>query len=59
MLNSNDGKSAASFFWQVAAQVLDMFCECYLVKIHTIANNSTTTKEIEKKTNTDLESFEF
>ncbi len=35
-----------------------MFCDFYLVKIHKIAKNSTTTKAREK-ISTDLESLEF
>jgi len=33
----NEGKSAASFCCQVEAQVLDMFCNFYIVKNHKIA----------------------
>jgi hypothetical protein len=39
----NEGKSAASFCCQVAALVLDVFCNLYLVKNPKIANNSATT----------------
>jgi hypothetical protein len=44
----NEGKSAASFCHQVAAWVLNMFCNFYFVKNHNIANNSTTIKAREK-----------
>ncbi len=44
----NEGKSAASFCCQVAALVLDMFCNFYSVKNHKIVNNSATMK-LEKK----------
>jgi len=44
----NEGKSATSFCCQVAALVLDMFCNFYLVKNHKIANNSATTEAREK-----------
>jgi hypothetical protein len=58
-LNSNnEGISAASFCGQVAALVLDMFGNFYLVKNHKIANNSATTEATEK-ISTDLESLEF
>jgi hypothetical protein len=42
----------------VAAWVLDMFCDFYLVKNHIIVKNSTTTKA-EEKISTDLEPLEF
>jgi hypothetical protein len=42
----------------VAAWVLDMFCDFYLVKNHKIVNNFTTT-EAKEKISTDLESLEF
>jgi hypothetical protein len=42
----------------VAAWFPDMFWNCYLVKNHKIAKNSTTTKAREKLI-TDLESLEF
>ncbi len=35
-------KSAASLYRKVAAWVLDIFCNFYLVKNHKIANDSTT-----------------
>jgi hypothetical protein len=54
----NKGISAASFWPQVAAWVLDMLCNFYLMKNHKIAKNSTTTKGI-GKISTDLESLEF
>ncbi len=54
----NEGRSTAIFCHQVAAWFPDMFCNFYLVKIHQIANNSTTTKAREK-ISTDLESLEF
>jgi len=54
----NEGKSVAIFCHQVAAWVPDMFCNYYLVKSNTIANNSATT-EAREKMNTDLESVEF
>jgi hypothetical protein len=38
--------------------VQDIFCDFYFVKNHNIANNSTTTKALEK-INTDLESSKF
>ncbi len=44
----NEGKSAASFCHLVVARVTNMFCNFYLVKIHKIANNSTTIKAREK-----------
>jgi hypothetical protein len=58
MVDNNEGKSAASLFGQVAASVLDMFSNVYLVKNHKIANNSATT-EAREKTSTYLESLEF
>ena len=54
----NVGKSAASFCHQVAALVLDMFCNFYIVENHKIANNSTTTNA-RQKISTALESLEF
>jgi hypothetical protein len=42
------GKSAASFYHQVAAWIPDMFWIFYLVKNHKIANNSTTAEDREK-----------
>jgi len=57
-LQYNEGISAASFCRQVAALVLDMFCNFYLVKDHEIANNSATT-EAREKIGTYLESLEF
>ncbi len=45
----NEGESAVSFCWQVAALFPDMFCNFYLVKSHKIAKNSTATKAREKK----------
>jgi hypothetical protein len=39
-----EGKSTVSFFLQVAAWVLDIFCSFYLEKNHKIDENSTTTK---------------
>jgi hypothetical protein len=54
----NERKSAASFCSQVAAWLPDMFWNCYLVKNHKIAKNSTTTKAREKII-TDLELLEF
>ncbi len=56
--SSNEGISAASFCRQVGALVLDMFYNFYLMKNHKIANNSATTRAIEK-IDTDLESLEF
>jgi hypothetical protein len=44
----NEGKSAASFFCQVAAWVPDVFCNFYLEKNQKIAKNSTATKAREK-----------
>ncbi len=46
---ANEGISAASFCCQVAALVLDMFCNFYLVKNPKIANNLATTEAREKK----------
>jgi hypothetical protein len=46
----NEGISAASFWRQVAALVPGIFCNFYLVKNHTIANNSATAKAREKIT---------
>jgi hypothetical protein len=54
----NEGKSAASFYHQEAAQALDMFCYFYLVINHKIANNSVST-EAREKISTYLESSEF
>ncbi len=51
----NEGKSAASFYRQVAALVPDMFCNFYLVKNHKTANNSAMTEAKE----TYLESLEL
>jgi len=42
----------------MAASVLDMFCNLYLVKSHKIANKSATT-EAREKISTYLESLEF
>ncbi len=47
--NVNEGKSAASFYHQVAALVPAMFWNFYLVKNHKIADNSATTEAREKK----------
>jgi hypothetical protein len=47
-LDVNLGKSAVSFYRQVAALVPDMFCNFYLVQNHKIANNSATSKAREK-----------
>jgi hypothetical protein len=55
---SNEGKSAASFCCQLAAQVLDMFRNFYLVKNHKNAKNSTTS-DVREKISADLESLEF
>jgi hypothetical protein len=57
-MQTNEGKSAASFCHQVAALVPDMFCNFYLVKIHKIANNSAT-PEAREKISAYLESLEF
>jgi hypothetical protein len=54
----NEGKTAASFWCQVAAWVTDMFWNFYFVKKYKIAKNSKTTKAREK-ISTDLESLEF
>jgi hypothetical protein len=43
-MEKNEGKSAASFWRQVAAWVRDMFHNFYLVKNHKIAYNSATTE---------------
>ena len=51
-------QTAASFCRQVAAWLPDMFWNCYLVKNHKIAKNSTTTKAREKIC-ADSESLEF
>ncbi len=45
----NDGKSAASFCQQVAALVLDVFCNFYLLKNHKIPTNSAATEATENK----------
>jgi hypothetical protein len=50
--------SAASFCQQVAALVLDMFCNFHLLKNCKIANNSAT-PEAREKISPYLESFEF
>jgi hypothetical protein len=42
--------------WLLAAWVLDMFCNFYLLKNHKIANVSVTSKALEKISE-DLESF--
>jgi hypothetical protein len=55
---TNEGKSAASFFRQVAAWFPDMFSNYCIVKNHKIAKNSTTTNAIEK-ISTNLEYLEF
>jgi hypothetical protein len=44
----NEGKSAASFFHQVAEWFPDMFRHFYIVKNHKIAKSSTTSKAREK-----------
>jgi hypothetical protein len=44
----NEGISAVSICRQVAALVLDMFYNFYLVKNHKIVNNSPTTEAREK-----------
>ncbi len=41
-------KSASSFCHQVAAWVSQMFCNCYFVKNHKLAKNSTTPEAKEK-----------
>jgi hypothetical protein len=46
---TNEEKSAASFYQQVAAWIPDMFCNFYLVKYHKVAKNSTTTKARKNK----------
>jgi hypothetical protein len=58
LIYPNEEKSAASFCHQVAAWVLDMFCNFYIVKNHKIVNNTTTVKAREK-ISTYLESLEF
>jgi hypothetical protein len=40
----NEQKSAASFCFQVAAWMPDMFCNFYIIKYQKIAKHSTTTK---------------
>jgi hypothetical protein len=55
---SNEGISAASFSFHVAALVPDVFYNLYLVKNHIIANNSATT-ETREKIITYLESIEI
>ncbi len=55
---NNEGKSAARFCHQVAAWVLDMFWNFYLVKHQKITINSATT-EAREKISTDLESVEY
>jgi hypothetical protein len=54
----NEEKSAASFCRQVAAWVPDMLCNFYIVKIHILTKNSTTTKAREKISK-DLKSLKF
>ncbi len=54
----NEGEKAASFYHQLAAFFPYMFSNFYSVKNHKIANNSTTTKAIEK-ISTDFESLEL
>jgi hypothetical protein len=56
--HNNEEKSAASFCREVAASVLDMFCNFYSAKNHKIAKNSTTTKA-KVKISTDLEALQF
>jgi hypothetical protein len=51
---SNQDKSAARFWWQVAAWVPNMFCNFYFAKSHKIDNNSVTT-EAREIIGTDLE----
>jgi hypothetical protein len=58
LLGTDEGKSATSCSHQVAAWVLDMFFNFYIVKNHKIANKSTTTKAREK-ISTDMKSLEF
>jgi len=54
----NEGESAASFCWLVAALFPDMFFNIYVVKNHKIAKSSTNTKA-RYKISTDLESLKF
>jgi hypothetical protein len=54
----NEGKSAASFYHQVAGWVSDMFCNFHLVKNQKMANNVAAT-EAREKISTYLESLEF
>jgi hypothetical protein len=41
-------KSATSLCSQVAAEVPDLYCNCYLVNRHIISSNSATTEASEK-----------
>jgi hypothetical protein len=54
----NEGKSSASFCHQMAALVIAMLCNFYLVKNHKIVQNSATT-EAREKISPYLESLEF
>jgi hypothetical protein len=45
---NNEVKSAASFCRWVAAWVMDMFCNFYLMKNQSIANNAATAEAVEK-----------
>jgi hypothetical protein len=54
----NEGKSAASFYQQVAALVPDMFCNYYLTKNHKNIINSATS-EAREEISTHLESWNF
>ncbi len=50
--NLNKAKSAAKYCHQLAAWVPDMFWNFYLLKSHSIANNSATTEAREKNKRT-------
>jgi hypothetical protein len=54
----NECKSAASFCYQLAAWIPNVFFNFLLVKKHNIANTSTTT-EAREKISIDLESLDF
>ncbi len=58
-IDSNEGKSAASFCHQVAEWFPDMFYNFYLVKNNKIAKNNSTTTEARENISTDLEPLEF
>ncbi len=55
---SNEGKSAANFYWQVAALVPDMLSNFYFMQNHTIAISLVAT-EAREKISTYLKSLGF